>query len=334
MSGASAHAVAGAMEAGLVACQGPSRAEAGVRGEAVSPGWSGIPARPAQFAGVFGRHVPWVRILPLRTVLCSRETGPSKAGTFGLGSGTGRGATRHEGEQVLGRPEGPRSEAGGGGGSDRRRLPEGGEPAGNVREPAHEVRWHVAAGDAPAEGARGWERGAQGARRFAQPGSGDAPGCRAPKALRPARKQKLVEAIQVEWAVSERRACAPLCGKRSTIQYRSRPPEQAARSPHVEDLPEPRALWRAPLARAAATRGLDTEPQQNRARRRRVGDVAPAQDFKAPSQDGAPRGPLRGDRGERDMGDGLRPRRARHRPQAACSDNRRHRRALLTDAPR
>src|SRR4051812_36876748 len=52
----------------------------------------------------------------------------------------------------------------------------------------------------------------------AQPRQGDAAGCRAAKNLRAARQRQLVGAVQVDWGVSQRRACATLDVNRSTCQ--------------------------------------------------------------------------------------------------------------------
>lgn len=43
--------------------------------------------------------------------------------------------------------------------------------------------------------------------------------------FRPDQKRQLVASVQIEWGISERRACATLLVLRSTCQYRPRRPE-------------------------------------------------------------------------------------------------------------
>ncbi len=75
------------------------------------------------------------------------------------------------------------------------------------------------------------------------PSTGDAPGYRSAKALRPGRKRKLVSVICEEWKVSIRRACAALEFDRSTFHYRSRKRDQAGIEARIKAICETRVRY-------------------------------------------------------------------------------------------
>jgi putative transposase len=59
----------------------------------------------------------------------------------------------------------------------------------------------------------------------------------------PARQRQLVAAVQVDWGVSQRRACATLDVNRSTCQYRSRRPGQAPLEARIKEICETRVRY-------------------------------------------------------------------------------------------
>lgn len=59
----------------------------------------------------------------------------------------------------------------------------------------------------------------------------------------PARQRQLVEAVQVDWGVSQRRACTTLAVNRSTCRYRSRRPGQAPLEARIKAICETRVRY-------------------------------------------------------------------------------------------
>ena len=164
-----------------------------------------------------------------------------------------------------------------------------------------------------------------------QPRQGDAAGRDPPKTLRPARKRKLVDEVRGEWGVSIRRTCRVLEVDTSTYHYKSRLP-RTGRSGGADqgDLPDAGALWEPPRARAAAPGGLAHQPQEGLSDLSRDGPAIAQQDAQAEGQGEAAGRPQGCHRTEPDLGDGLRPRSAGDRAEAAGADGGRYLLALLT----
>lgn len=74
-------------------------------------------------------------------------------------------------------------------------------------------------------------------------GQGHATGCAFKKALRPARKRKLVDTIKADWKVSIRRACSVLKVDRSLYVYKSRRGEQAELKLKIKDICQTRVRY-------------------------------------------------------------------------------------------
>jgi len=108
---------------------------------------------------------------------------------------------------------------------------------------AQKIRRSDAVGDEALAAARGGERQALADRRRPQPGQGHAAGCAVKKALKPARKRKLVDAIKTDWKVSIRRACAVLKIDRSVYVYKSRCGEQAELKLRIQDICQTRVRY-------------------------------------------------------------------------------------------
>jgi hypothetical protein len=131
-----------------------------------------------------------------------------------------------------------------------------------------------------------------------------------------------------EWDVSIRRACGVFEMDTSTYHYKSRRPGQAALEQRVREICQTRVRYgyrriHVLLRREGWCHG------QNKTRRvyRELG--LQLRNAEAPGQgEAAERSPA-GDAIERDLGDGLRSRSARHRSEAACADGRRYVLALL-----
>ena len=136
-------------------------------------------------------------------------------------------------------------------------LPQGRDQPGDLLQLEEEVRRSAADRDAAAEAARGRERQAEADRRRPEPGQGDAAGRHPPKALRPARKRKLVDEVRGEWDVSIRRACRVFEVDTSTYHYKSRRPGQAGLEQRIKEIcRDARALRLSARSRPAAARGL------------------------------------------------------------------------------
>src|SRR6185295_1364920 len=93
------------------------------------------------------------------------------------------------------------------------------------------------------EAARGRERQAEeaGGRPLARPG--DAAGRDPPKAVKPVRKRKLVDAVCGQWGVSIRRACELVEMDRSTYHYRSRRSGQAGLEQRIKEICQTRVRY-------------------------------------------------------------------------------------------
>ncbi len=96
------------------------------------------------------------------------------------------------------------------------------------------------------------------------------------------------------------------------------------------DLPDAGALWVPPRARAAAPGGLAHQPQEDLSYLSRDGPAIAQQDAQAEGQGEAAGRPQGCHRTEPDVGDGLRPRSAGDRAEAAGADGGRYLLALLT----
>src|SRR5260221_10788099 len=79
--------------------------------------------------------------------------------------------------------------------------------------------------------------------RRSPPGRGDAVGRHRPKALKPARKRKLVDEMRGEWGVSIRRSCRVFEVDTSTYHYKSRRPGQAALEGRIKEICQTRVRF-------------------------------------------------------------------------------------------
>ena len=71
----------------------------------------------------------------------------------------------------------------------------------------------------------------------------NAPGHRPPKALRPARKRKLVDEMRTTWKVSVRKACGVLRFDPKSYRYRSRRPGQAPLESRIKEICQTRVRY-------------------------------------------------------------------------------------------
>jgi hypothetical protein len=74
-------------------------------------------------------------------------------------------------------------------------------------------------------------------------GPRDAAGRHSPKALRPARKRKLVDGMLADWGISIRRACKALKFDTSTYHYKSRRTGQAGLEQRIREICETRVRY-------------------------------------------------------------------------------------------
>jgi transposase InsO family protein len=91
--------------------------------------------------------------------------------------------------------------------------------------------------------ARRGECQAEADRRRLVAGQGHAAGCAVKKALRPARKRRLVDAVKADWKVSIRRACSVFKIDRSLYVYQSRRGEQAELKLKVKEICQTRVRY-------------------------------------------------------------------------------------------
>ena len=187
-----------------------------------------------------------------------------------------------------------------------------------------------AVGDEAAASARGGERQAEEDRRRPVARQGDAAGRHPPKALKPARKRQLVDHARATWQVSIRRACRALPVERSTYHYRSRRAGQAQLIERIKEIAATRVRYGYRRIHVLLRReGWRVNPKRVYRLYREMGlqlrNKTPKRRVKAKLRER----PAAGHASERDLGDGLRPRSARHRPQAARAHDRRHVLALL-----
>ena len=91
--------------------------------------------------------------------------------------------------------------------------------------------------------ARGGERQAEADCCRPVAGQGDASGRAVKKALKPARKRKLVDTIKADWKVSIRRACSVLKIDRSLYVYKSTRGEQAELKLKIKDICQTRVRY-------------------------------------------------------------------------------------------
>src|SRR5271166_4608466 len=106
---------------------------------------------------------------------------------------------------------------------------------GDVLQLAQEVRREMPS-EMTSAPARGGERQAEENRGRSISRQGDAAGPHLPKALRHARKRRLVDHARTTWQVSIRRACRALPVDRSTYHYRSRRAGQAQLIERIKEM--------------------------------------------------------------------------------------------------
>ena len=178
--------------------------------------------------------------------------------------------------------------------------------------------------------ARGGERQAEEDRRRSVARQGDAAGRHPPKTMRPARKRQMVDHARATWQVSIRRACRALPVDRSTYHYRSRRAGQADLTERIKEIAETRVRYGYRRIHVLLRReGWLVNAKRVYRLYREMGlqlrNKTPKRRVKAKLR----RRSAAGDASERDLGDGLRPRPAGHRPQAARADDRRYVHAVL-----
>jgi transposase InsO family protein len=140
--------------------------------------------------------------------------------------------------------------------------------------------------------------------------------------VRPDRKRALVDKVRSDWKVSIRRACATLRIDRALYVYKSKRGGQADLKQRIKEIAETRVRYGYRRIHVLLQReGWAVNPKRIYPLYKELGlqlrHKAPKRRVKAK---------LRGDRAaaQRDMGDGLCPRPARHLLQDPCADGRRH----------
>ncbi|WP_320203887.1 IS3 family transposase [Agrobacterium rosae] len=105
------------------------------------------------------------------------------------------------------------------------------------------VRRAAAGRDASSEGFGRREQPLEADRCRPDAGSRNAAGRHPPKALRPARKRKLIDGMLVDWGISIRRACKVLTFDTSSYQYKSRRTGQAPLERRIKEICETRVRY-------------------------------------------------------------------------------------------